>query len=440
MKGLGLRNLLGNVATTLSRHLFSGLLQLVIIAIVARFYGPEGNGSLTVALLLSSMLTSFLNLGIAPANVYFIGAGKVSVNTAWRSTIKLFFIISVLGLIIGASTIYWFSEQLFPGVQQELLWVALYVFPVSLLLGFVSSVFQGLQQFKVFNLVFLIQPIISLVIITILVVTENSDLVWLLGAYIISATITLILSIYLLQSFLRQKEDCEIKNNYLQIALNYGYKAHLSNILAFINYKADIILVNFFLGPASTGIYVIAVQLAERLWLLSQSVSTVLLPRLSQLEKDENKRKKITPLISRWVFFATLLGSIILASLVYPIIKFVFGVDYLDAITPLLVLLPGIIASSGARILANDLAARGRPEFNLYTSLITVVINVIGNIVLIPEYGINGAAAATSICYSVNLILKLFIYWRHTGIVWQQTIFIRKSDLIVLKSFFLHKG
>ena len=434
MKGLGLRKLAGNAAGTFSRQIIASLLQLLIIVIIARVYGPEGNGSYAVALLLPAMLATFLNLGIAPANVYFIGAGKVAVITAWRSTVKLFLVLSLLGLGIGSAVLWWRAEQWLPGVSHKLLWFALAIFPISLLLGFVSSIFQGLQQFRLFNLVLLAQPIISLMIIMVLVVSGSRDMVWLLAAYLAGTVIALLISLYFLQPFLKQSISKEIDKNYGIIALNYGYKAHLSNILTFVNYKADIFLVNFFVGSAGAGVYVIAVLLAERLWMLSQAVSTVLLPRLSELSEDEDKRKQITPLISRWVIFVTLLGSVALAVIARPVIEFVFGVDYLAALMPLWFLLPGIVASSGARILANDLAARGRPELNMYTSWVAVIVNLVGNILLIPEYGLVGAAAATSLCYLTIFVLRIFMYWHHTGIEWYQTIFIKKSDIAGLKS------
>ena len=434
MKGLGLRKLFGNATTSFSRQLLSGLLQLIIIAIIARVYGPEGNGLYAIALLLPSMLATFLNLGVSPANVYFISAGKVVVSTAWHTTLKLFLVLSIFGLSIGTSILWWHAEQWLPGVPKTLLWLSLAIFPASLLLGFVSSIFQGLQEFRIFNLVLLTQPSITLLTIGFVLTSGNADIHWLPAAYLIGTITTLLFSLYLLRPFLiKEAVNTEIKNNYGPIVLKYGYKAHLSNILVFINYKADIFLVNFFAGPASAGIYIIAVQLAERLWMLSQAVSTVLLPRLSQLSNKESKRKQITPLISRWVILATSLGSFALAGAAYPIIKLIFGADYLAALTPLFILLPGIVASSGARILANDLAARGRPELNMYTSWVAVIVNLAGNVLLIPEHGLAGAAFATSLCYSTILVLRVIMYSRYTGVAWHQTIFIQISDINSLK-------
>src|SRR5690606_7561315 len=60
--------------------------------------------------------------------------------------------------------------------------------------------------------------------------------------------------------------------------LQHGWRSHASNDLARINYRADLFLVNLLLSTAGAGVYVIASQLAERIWMLSQSPSVVSLP------------------------------------------------------------------------------------------------------------------------------------------------------------------
>jgi O-antigen/teichoic acid export membrane protein len=176
------------------------------------------------------------------------------------------------------------------------------------------------------------------------------------------------------------------------------------------------------------------VQFVERLWILSQAVSTVLLPRLSQLSSDEPKRKQLTPLVSRWTFAITLGAATLLAIIAHPLIDVLFGPGYHDAFRPLLILLPGIVAGSASKILANDLAARGRPELNMYTSWIVVIVNIIGNVVLIPIYGLAGAALATTIAYTLNLILRLYIHRQFDNSSWIDSILLKRSDLKGLAS------
>lgn len=434
MKGLGLKKLTGNVAATLARQLCAGLLQLATLALIARVYGAAGNGAYTVALLLPTMLASLLNLGVGPANVYFLGSRRVSPRVAWESTLKLYCFISIIGLSLGAGVLLLYAQEWFPGVPELLLWFALSIFPVALLLSFVSSMFQGMQQFKQFNVVLILQPLLTLIGIIVLIVAGVESIGWLLAAYLVASVATVIVALKVLWPLLSDSGDAQFQSaTYAKTAIRYGYKAHLSNILAFINYKADIFLVNLFIGPAGAGVYVIAVKISERLWLLSQAVSTVLLPRLSELSTEEDKRKTLTPLITRWILFITSLGALFLSALIYPLTKLIFGVEFIGAVRPFLLLLPGIVVGAASRVLANDIAARGRPELNMYTSVIVVAVNIVGNILLIPRYGIAGAAIATTIAYTANFSMRLAMHHHFTGVPVMNNLLLCKPDFEYLK-------
>lgn len=93
----------------------------------------------------------------------------------------------------------------------------------------------------------------------------------------------------------------------------------------------------------------------------------------------------------------------------YWLISPVFGEEYVEALPAFLWLLPGVIAGAGSRIYANCIAAAGKPEWNMYSSFGVVSINIIGNIVLVPEYGIVGAAWATSVAYCFNACVKAWL-------------------------------
>ena len=432
MSGFGLRVIVKNAATTMGRQVAAGAIQLVTFVIIARVFGPEGNGQYAVALLLPIFLVTLFNLGIGPANVYHLGAGKVKILTALKVSIKLWLILSVAGLTFGSAVIFYAANILFPGIDTLLIWLSLAVFPLSLLHGFVVSVFQGMQRFNEYNFILLVQPIATLVLISVGLVVGVRDIEYVIVVYIVGILTALLLSFYFISS--DKEEDLEGLDNagYSGDAINYGYKSNLSNILAYVNYKADIFMVNYLIGTSAAGVYIVAVQLVERLWLLSQSVSIILFPRLSQLSSDEEKRRMITPIMCRWVIALTLLGGILLGILSLPLIQLLFGRAYIDSILPLLFLLPGIIAGSGAKILANDIAARGRPELNMYTSWVVVVVNIAGNFILIPIYGLIGAAIATSVAYVSNLLLKLLIYSRFSGNKWRDTLFVKQDDVRML--------
>ena len=439
MSKLGLKELFTNMLATLSRQIGSGVIQLITLAVIARVFGPSGNGAYALALLLPGMLATLLNLGMAPANVYFLGANKVDPRQAWKVTSKISFWIIIFGWLTGAIVIIYKAASFFPDVPISMLWLALGFFPLIFITANISSFFQGLQEFKQFNIVLLLQPILNLVVISLLIFFGYKNLFYILCSYFFSLVITQLIAYRLLRSLLEQRNGPKL-DNYAKKLVNYGYKAHLSNILAFVNYRADMLLLSFFIGPAAVGIYTVAVNITEQLWLLSSAISTVLLPRLSQLSTDEDKRNLLTPLIARWVLWLTLIASLVLVALGSYIIQLIFGSDFKEAYSAMVLLIPGITVGACSRVLANDMASRGRPELNLATSWIAVIINIIGNIILIPRFGIQGAAAATSFAYTINFIMRLAMHNYFTGVPCYKNILIQSDDLHMLKSVFIAKN
>lgn len=433
MTGLGLKQLATNVAATLGRQVGSGLLQLATLAIIARVYGPQGNGAYTLALLLPTMLATLLNMGMGPANVYFLGASKVAPLQAWRVSLQASAWIAVLGGLMGAAAIYWRAVQWFPGVPIKMLWLALGMFPVIFITGAISSIFQGLQEFRRFNAVLLLQPILMLCLVGFLTLLGVRDIFYILSSYFFSLVVTQIAAYRLLQGVMQNHAE-PFMPSYAKQMFSYGYKAHLSNILAFVNNRADMFLLGYFLGPAAVGIYAVAVNLTEKLWLFSGAVSTVLLPRLSQLSDNEEKRNQLTPLIARWSFWITFSASLLLLLMGPLLIDSIFGKQFSDAYVAIALLIPGIVMGACSMVLANDMAARGRPDLNLATSWISVSINIIGNIILIPRYGVHGAAAATSFAYTINFFMRMAVHSHFTGVKFYKNIVMGVEDLALIRS------
>lgn len=412
----------------MGRQLFVIALSLGTVIFLARILGPEGRGQYAVVLLLSTSLAKFLNLGIAPANVFFLGQNKVSINVALATNIQSWWKLSTIGIVIAVAIISFKSNDWFPHIHPSLLFFSLLIFPVSLLQSYLISLLQGVQDFRRYNKILLVSPVVTFLLVVVLVKFASQGVVGAIIASTIGIIAGLIVSLLAIKAYLFDSQFKYDKEYELR-CLSYGWKAHLSNILAFMNYKADIFMVNLFLTPADVGIYVVAVNISERLWILSSAVSTITLPRLAALHHDEAARKALTPIIARLVFFTTLLGAILLAAFSRPLVLVLFGSVFSEAIYAILWLIPGIVVLSLARALANDIAARGYPELNMYTSIFVVVINIISNAIFIPFMGIKGAAFATSISYIINACLKLYIYSSLSDNQWWEPLAIRKKDL-----------
>ena len=437
---LNLKHFFLNFATTFMRQVLVGLIGIASLAIIARVYGPEGNGIYTIAILLPYLLTTLLNLGIASSNVYFIGSNQVGIREVVKVSFKIFIRLSFIGLIIGGIIIWRKGSTFFPSVSEDLLWLALLIYPIFILSGFVLSIFHGLQRFDQYNKFLVLQPLLFFCSLIVLYFIGLKRLDYLILFHLLSHLFALFIMLRSVYKLYHQSDDSAVNTQYQHKALAYGWKSNLSNILGFLNYKADIFLVNLFLNPLAAGIYVISVTLAEKLWIISGSVSTVLLPRLSQLSSDEKTRKALTPIISRFVLWLTALISVVLAIIAKPLIEILFGQAYEKSLMPLLILLPGIIILGVARVWANDIAARGKPEINMYIASITLMSNLLGNIVLIPKFGLIGAASATTIAYFIASIITLIVYSKLTHNPLLCSILLSKQDMKLLSQIFKRNG
>jgi O-antigen/teichoic acid export membrane protein len=202
-----------------------------------------------------------------------------------------------------------------------------------------------------------------------------------------------------------------LDRRYIRAAPAYGLRAHAANVLGFLGYRLDVFILNAYTSFASVGLYTAAVAVAERLWLPSQAVSTALFPTIAE-EKDESVRRAITPLLARNTLWLTAAVAAVVYVFAGPVVSLLYSSKFESSAGPLRTLLPGIVAYSGARVLGNDISARGRPLLNSYIASVSVTLNLVLNLVLIPRHGIVGAAWASTASYSVLFVSTIGLYCR----------------------------
>lgn len=399
------------MGTTFSRQVGVTVFQLLFTMLLARALGKENYGVYALALMLPQLLMKLLNMGIGPSIVYYLARKEISLLSAFKKILKVSFWVSLLGLASEYVIVWQFSGVLFPSIPVKMLILASVLFPILLLQELLPNLLLGIQKFKEYNLSYVVFPLVSLLVAWILFRYAGKEVGYALISYAAGQLISVFWIFAVTIRSIRANHGATEGDVSWTILFSYSWKVHLSNIIGFLNYRIDIFLVNLLGSPASVGIYFIAVQIVEKLWLLSQAVNTAIFPHLSEKYKRNSKDTSVTEVLSSATFLSTAFVSLILAGLSASIIKLFFGIEYLDSAPVLLILLPGILATSVGRILSNDFSARGKPQLNVYVGLLTVATNISANIYFIPRMGALGAGFATSISYGLNLIVKFIIYY-----------------------------
>ncbi len=93
-------------------------------------------------------------------------------------------------------------------------------------------------------------------------------------------------------------------------------------------------------------------------------------------------------------------------------IGFIFGSEYLDAVTPFRILMINyLITSSFKTLIGNIMVMLRRLKYNLFETLLSSILNIIADYFLIMRYSINGAAIATSsITILISAISVFYLY------------------------------
>jgi O-antigen/teichoic acid export membrane protein len=192
--------------------------------------------------------------------------------------------------------------------------------------------------------------------------------------------------------------------------MRYGGRVWVSCLLSFLVIRSDLLLVNYFRGTAEAGVYSIAVQIADTLLLLPVTIGMILLPRVAA--ESEGRQDEVTARVLRHT--ALFLGALVVAAfvLVGPVVRLLYGPGFEGAIAATRCLLPGIFALGLNGVLMNHFSGRGMPPVTLLAPLAGVLINVALNLVVVPRFGIRGAATTSSAAYILMLVLCLGAFLR----------------------------
>jgi O-antigen/teichoic acid export membrane protein len=419
--------LLHEVASMLGNRVIAFGLALAIASLRGHTLGAEAFGVFSVAVLLPTLLATILNMGISISAVYYIARGEVGARQALRSNLGVSMATSLLGMTVGGLLVGYCGHWLFPNVSPAVLWIAIAYFPMLLLRTNLAGLLQATEDFRAYRCLLTLELLSTLaftiIVFQLLDPTPESTLL----AFCLGTFVAVIASYWAARKHLAVDTRPHMPG-YTAKSLHFGWKANLANLLAFLNYRQDIVLVNLFVGPVETGIYAATLVLAERLWILSQSVSTVLFPRLASLHEVPDQAHEMTERVSRVVLVFTTVVSVGVAAFACPLLSMIYGEDFGVGATALLLLLPGFILASWARMLTNSLAAAGHVGWNAITAGIIVVVNVVANLILIPRYAICGASIASSLGWLVYSAVVAVLYARLHARTWWHAALPRHAD------------
>ena len=180
----------------------------------------------------------------------------------------------------------------------------------------------------------------------------------------------------------------------------------LSSASVYIYMKIDQVFINHFIGEEAVGLYAVAVRFTEVWYFIPSIICSSVFPALinSKKSSDSSYKKRFNTLhlfLGSIAFFIAFFSSIFSSF----IIKFLFGADYILSVPILQIYIWSSVGLFLGISMNQYFLSEGKIRLIFYFNLISMAINIVLNIILIPRIGLSGAAWATFIAYSINPIL-----------------------------------
>ena len=407
-------SLFGRGLMTFSTRMVVLLVNIPTSIIIARTLGAGGQGIYFSALLFTSLISFVTLMGMDTAYTYFISGRRHPVSAVVAQGLM-----TVLLLTAIAVPIYLLFVRLYGGAVQGWLEAALMPAAVLIPIGLAKWVgiafLVGLEDIRRFNLLTLLSAILLLCLVSLFLLVFGMKVKAAVAAYAISEAFYVVAAIV---SVVRRTGFSSMKPSFhkdiWRDSLVYGLKGHIGNVLVQLVYRFDTFLIVYFLGVAQQGFYSIAVLLAEKLSHLPNSIQIVLFPRVSALSREQ--ANQVTPRVVRTTLLIMVFGGFALAASSEFLIRLFYGQKFMPALPAMRLLIPGVVFLSVFKVLASDLSGRNRRTYISIAAAVAFVLNAALNFILIPRWGISGAAVASTIAYFLQSVVIVAFFVRVSGV------------------------
>ena len=426
--------------------IFGAIIGYLLRFVLTSNLSPGEYGLFYASLSLLGLLVLFKDLGLTQSLVYHISKFKTEkklekLKTSVFTVVLIQLIpaltITILVFIFAdffAINYLHLSGNLIKGVFViKILAIAYFV---QVFFSIIYSTFQGFQKMKFFAISDFCRILSWFVLTYFFILRGFSVLSPALGFLFSYILVSLVFSPFVLR--LLPKVKPIFSKELTKKLLFYGFPLMLSTMAGVIIGYVDTILIAFFRSLEEVGIYQTAQPTARLLWYFAGAFAAVLFPLVTELKtKSVGSLETGVSLIYRYIWILIIPFALMAFSFSTEILSLFFGSFYAQGSSVLKILAVGALFFSITQINGTVLNGVGKPKNYTKIFYIGVVVNLIGNIILIPLIGITGAAIATLLTYMAMFLfsfteLKKFVKVTVPILDWAKTLLIGVFSLLFI--------
>ncbi len=371
---------------------------LIIDAAVQDALPKEIYGNYFALFNFSLLFFIVLDLGLNSFNITEVASDNSKIKSLTGSIlgIKLLLVLVYVLIVFTVGAVLGYTSTEF-----GLLMILCFIQVFTSLNQFLRSIVASLQRFKIDGVFMVLDRLLVILFVSVLLWSGIPQLQLTIHRFAYAQVLSLMLVfcalMFFLRSYIRQISISFKLSALLPVIKKSWPFALLVSLMGMYTY-IDGVMVKGLIGDAEVGTYALGYRLYFAILMLAQVFSGVLLPLFSKNIDNLPVIKTISSYTSRLLMY----GGIVLA-----LLAGVFSLDILQLINPakantdsaevLVILLIGFVGSALTLVYGALLTASKNLVWLNRFAAITLVLNVIVNSVLIPQYDAQGAAIATMI-------------------------------------------
>ncbi len=400
--------------------IITSVIGLVTQILMGRLLGPADYGLYNLGISVIFVICVLPNFGLGQGLTQFIPHNfKQKRYLEIKEAVNFSLIFTLVVGVFSAILLFMFSNQIALrvfhdsefGYVLKILAIALPFWALHNLGGLLTQGYKKPNYYVYIENVSM--PIILLSIFVILSILGYTLLGALLG-FTISAVFASLAYIYIFRVKLDKKVDknieIESKKSIRKEILILSYPLFLAGFTLLFMQYADKIILGIYKTPTEVGIYTAALTIANIVIFLYTAFCFNSRPILAEYFaiKDFKSLRKLYSSLTRWLFLLTVPITIYIIFYSGDILKLIFGAKFTSGSLALSILSLGVAMNALTGISGSALISIRKPKLNLTSEIVGSVSNIALNILLIPSYGIIGAAVGTSISIALRNITSLF--------------------------------
>lgn len=394
-------------------------ISLVQSILCARYLGASLKGTSTYISSIASIGSIVVTFGMHQAYPYF--RKKYGKEKIYRDYMSLIVLLYVIYLAIAIML----SAMLFKTPEVRAAIIMTPIMGYANVVGYVCLIENPNKR----NSWWTIITVIDVLFVAILFLFTKSSFFWAVAILIFADAIKAI--VYTVELKVKPRYHLGM-GKLLKDLFTYGFFPMLALLMTTLNYRIDVLMLkNYsYISAAEIGVYSIGISFAEKIVLIPDTLAGILASKLARGAKNEEVAR-----ICRLCFWATCFVCIVFLVFGGWFIPFLYGNEYTNSFDVLAISALGSVFIGYFKLISQYNIINKKQINNVIMLSVAIVVDVIGNIIFVPVWGINGAALATGLG---NLICGVvFVVWfsRKTHIGLSKMITLQKDDMSMIKSF-----